>query len=178
MPYTFQLQSKSNSAYMSPVASQLNNIFIDWTIQGLDNSTASATKPETFFVTDVDISADAEQGYSKPAVIYNLNKQMFFGNTEQLKPLGSSNSTVNGTVVGAINVTCSALAPKFRFKKSLTGDYEIFLHEPAPALKADLRKLVFDKSPGALNRAFIVPRAAIIASSIISSDKWIVKIVG
>ena len=172
MPYTFQIQSSLNQNYITPNTSTLKNSFIDYTIQGVDKA-GNNKKPETYWISKINPTPPTTS-LSEPVLIYNPNKNLFLGDSEQIIPMKSPNSGKTGSVAGAFNFATSDISPRFIFK--LVGSqYEIFLDDYSVTDKTTLtKKLVMDKTNAS---RVLITDATIIRDGLNVDDKWIVTIV-
>ncbi|HWD13099.1 hypothetical protein P8H26_08695 [Pseudochrobactrum sp. sp1633] len=171
MPYTFQIQSSLNQNYIIPNTSTLKNSFINYTIQGIDKA-GNNKKSETYWISKTNPKL-LTGNFSQPVLMYNPNKNLFFGDSEQIIPMKSPNQGKTGSVAGAFNFATSDISPRFIFKY-VSSQYEIYLDDDREADKTKLtKKLVMDKTNS--NRVLITD-AEIIRDGLNVDDKWIVTI--
>ena len=170
MPYTFQIQSVANQNYILPNTSALKNNFINYTIQCVDK--IYNKKPETYWISKTD-PKNMISGFSNPVLMYNTNKNIFFGDSEQIIPMKYPNQDENGSVAGAFNFATSDISPRFIFKL-IGSNYKIYIDDHNIPNKENLKKrLVMDKTNGS---RVLITEADIDFDPLNVDDNWIVTL--
>lgn len=168
MAYNFAMITAASSMNMTPVRSQVNNSYIDYTIQA---PVSTEVTDDQYWVTNYTPKLTDEGAVTAPMRIYSPYLSRFLGSTEQIYQIADITGS-QGQLAGTLSFVSPQNALSWVFKLISASQYSIYVDDPAITDKTQLKyRLVYDAQNN--NRVMITD--AVIQRGGFLEDQWKLK---